>query len=167
MFSQLFSLFPGLPGNYFRAVFYRFALPQSHLEVAICFGTLFSQPDTSIGHRVYIGPQCNIGLCHIDKDTLLGSGVHILSGTGQHNFNDVDAPIQDQGGTLEKITIGADSWIGNNATVMASVGNKCIVGAGSVVTRPVPDFSIVAGNPARVVKQRTGNSEGLDLPSAK
>lgn len=152
--SQLLSLIPGVPGNYFRSPFYYMILPESHLEVNIGFGTIFSQAGTQLGKGIYIGPQCNIGLCKIADDVLFGSGVHILSGTGQHNFENTDIRIQDQGGTYTAISIGEDSWIGNNATVMADVGRKAIVGAGSVVTKAVPDFAIVAGNPAKIIKYR-------------
>jgi len=152
--SQCASLFPGIFGNYLRSPFYFMMLKQSHPEVNIGFGTIFAQADTQLGKGLYIGPQCNIGLCTIEDDVLFGSGVHILSGTGQHNFENSNTRIQDQGGVYEAITIGEDSWIGNNATVMADVGKKAIVGAGSVVTRAVPDFAIVAGNPAKVLKYR-------------
>ncbi len=129
-------------------------LPRCDVESSIGFGVIFSHADTELGKRVYIGPQSNIGLCVLEDEAILGSGVHILSGRGQHNFDNPNVRIQDQGGKYEKITIGQDSWIGNNATVMADIGQKCVVGAGSVVTKPVNDFSIVAGNPARLIAQR-------------
>lgn len=110
--------------------------------------------DTEIGDGVYIGPQCNIGLCKIEDNCTVGSGVHILSGKHQHFFDDPDKTVQQQGGILEKVVIGEDTWIGNGAIVMVNVGRKCVIGAGAVVNRPVPDYSIVAGNPARVVGKR-------------
>jgi acetyltransferase-like isoleucine patch superfamily enzyme len=85
---------------------------------------------------------------------LLGSGVHILSGKQQHNFSDLQTPIRDQGGTFTPITIGEDTWIGNGAIVMANVGKKCVIAAGAVVTKDIPDFSIVGGNPATIIKMR-------------
>ena len=124
-------------------------------DCRIGFGSLFSQADTEIGARVYIGPQCNIGSCVIGDDSLIASGVHIMSGRAQHGFEDIDAPIQQQQGVYQKIIVGEDTWIGNGALVMANVGNKCIVGAGSVVTKNFPDYSIIAGNPAQLIKTRT------------
>jgi acetyltransferase-like isoleucine patch superfamily enzyme len=120
----------------------------------ILFGTIFAQRDTEIGHGVYIGPNCNIGTSRIEDFCTLGSNVHIISGRRQHNIDDLDTPIQQQGGILEKITIGEDTWIGNGAIVMANVGRKCIIGAGSVVTKNLEDFSIAAGNPAKLIRKR-------------
>uniref|UniRef100_UPI0030C84C11 acyltransferase n=1 Tax=Ningiella ruwaisensis TaxID=2364274 RepID=UPI0030C84C11 len=152
--SQFLSLFPGKVGAYLRAAFYRLALRHCDAHALISFGTILSQTDTSIGSGVYIGPQCNIGKCEIGNDTLLGSGVHIMSGKQQHNFEDLNTPIREQGGAFSLIRIGKDCWIGNGALIMANVGDKSIVAAGSVVTSDVPAKSIVAGNPAKVVKCR-------------
>jgi acetyltransferase-like isoleucine patch superfamily enzyme len=126
-------------------------------ECLIGFGVLFSQANTEIERGVYIGPQCNIGMCTIKKNTLLGSGVHILSGKQQHHFSDLNTPIQEQGGTYSRVTIGEDCWLGNGAIVMANVGEKSIVAAGSVVIDDVEPYSVVAGNPARVIKKRGGD----------
>jgi len=153
-FSQFLSLFPGLSGNYLRRSFYRLSMTRCDKDCAILFGTIFSQADTEIGKRVYIGPHCNIGKSEISDLCTLGSNVHIMSGKHQHHFDDVNTPIQEQGGVFEKIIIGEDTWIGNSSLIMADVGKKCIVGAGSVVTKEVEDFSIVAGNPAKVIRKR-------------
>lgn len=123
-------------------------------DSVIGFATIFSQKDTEIGRGVYIGPQCNIGMCKIGNDSLIASGVHIMSGSMQHNFDDLETPVQQQGGRYSKIEIGEDSWIGNGSLVMANIGKKCIIGAGSVVTKDVEDYSIMVGNPARKIKSR-------------
>jgi len=151
-FSQLLSLIPGKCGSYFRTGFYRFSMKICSPDAVISFLTLFSQRDTEISTGVYIGPQCNIGKCRIGQDTLLGSGVHIMSGKGQHNFSDLSKPIKDQGGRFEKVTIGSGSWLGNGSLIMANIGNHCVIAAGAVVIEDVADYSIVAGNPAKVIK---------------
>jgi acetyltransferase-like isoleucine patch superfamily enzyme len=150
--SQLLSLLPGKIGSYLRAGFYRFTLKKCHPSAVIGFGTIFSQADTEIAAGSYIGPQCNIGLCSIGKDTLLGSGVHIMSGKGQHNFDNLEIPIREQGGFFEKIIIGDNCWLGNGALVMANIGKRCVVAAGAVIIKPVPENTLVAGNPAKIVK---------------
>lgn len=153
-YSQLLSLLPGKLGVYLRAGFYRFSLTHCSPDAVISFMVLFSQADTEIAEGVYLGAQSNIGRCSIGKNTLLGSGVHIMSGKGQHNFDNLDIPIKDQGGHFEKITIGENCWLGNGAMVMANIGDGCIIGAGSVVINDIPAHSIAAGNPAKVLKSR-------------
>lgn len=152
-FSQLLSLLPGKLSCYLRAGFYRFSMQYCHPNARISFLALFSHRDTEIHSDVYIGPQCNIGKCKIESGVLLGSGVHIMSGKGQHNFSDLNTPIKDQGGSFEKVTIGENSWVGNGALIMANVGKRCVVAAGSVVINDIEDFTIVAGNPAKVIKK--------------
>lgn len=153
-FSQFLSLFPGKTGVYLRAAFYRLACPETSDDISIGFLTIFSHRDTTIHRGVYIGPQCNIGKCTIGENTLLGSGVHVLSGSRQHEFGDADTPIQQQGGKFEKVSIGADCWLGNTSAIMASLPDKVIVAAGSVVTREATRGDIVAGNPARLIRNR-------------
>ena len=153
-FSQFLSLFPGKIGTYFRASFYHFTMAHCDLDTVIGFGTLLSQQDTELQSGCYIGPHSNIGKCRIEANCLLGSGVHILSGKEQHNFDDIDLLLNEQGGQFTKVVIGEDSWLGNGAIVMANVGKKCIVAAGSVVVNDVPDYAIVGGNPAKIIKMR-------------
>lgn len=153
-YSQFLSLIPGKFGSYIRVSFYGVTLARCHRETVIGFGTLFSRTDVELECGVYIGPQCNIGKCIVRKDCLVGSGVHILAGKKQHIFDDVNTPIQQQGQVLGSVEIGEDSWIGNGALIMANVGKKCIIGAGAVVNKDVPDYSIVVGNPAKLVGKR-------------
>src|SRR5690554_2204251 len=153
-FSQFLSLFPGKTGIYLRAAFYRLACPGTSDDISIGFLTVFSHQDTSIHRGVYIGPQWNIGKCTIGENTLLGSGVHVLSGSRQHEFANAEMPIQQQGGRFEKISIGSDCWLGNASVIMASVHDKAIVAAGSVVTKETGEGEITAGNPAKLIRNR-------------
>lgn len=152
--SQVLSLVPGLAGQYLRRAFLARVLRGGCApSAAIEFGTLFSQVDSRIDEHVYIGPRCHLGRVHIERDVLIAAGVHIPSGPHTHG-TDPSAAIHDQVGSLRLVHIGAGSWIGSNAVVLADVGCHTIVGAGAVVTRPLPDRVIAAGVPARVVKRR-------------
>lgn len=152
--SELISLLPGKFGAYFRYAFFRFTMKTIGVNSYVGFGVLFSHADTELGEGVYLGPGCNIGKCKIGSDCLFGSAVHVLSGTKQHSFKSLDVPVREQGGEFVSISIGEDCWVGNGALIMADVGAKCVIGAGSVVTKPIPDYSIVAGNPAKVIGSR-------------
>ena len=152
--SQWLSLLPGYPGIYARREFYRLTLAACSDDCQLSFGTVISHPGTRIGRRVYVGLHGNLGLCEIGDDVLFGSDVHVLSGTKQHAFDDTEVPINQQPGHFEQVRIGANTWVGNGARIMADVGEGCVVGAGAVVTRAIPDWSVAVGHPARVVSRR-------------
>jgi acetyltransferase-like isoleucine patch superfamily enzyme len=121
---------------------------------------LFSQTGARLDENVYVGPRCQLGLVHLEKDVLLGAGVHIPSGGATHGADEVDRPIREQPGARTLVRIGAGTWVGSQAIVMADVGTHCVIGAGAVVTRPIPDYSVAAGVPAKVVRTRRAASEG-------
>jgi virginiamycin A acetyltransferase len=152
--SQFLSLFPGVPGNYLRQQFYCLTLAECYDDCCIEFGTRLNQRGIELGRRVYIGTNCCIGLCCIENDVMLGSNVDVISGKKQHSFDRLDIPMREQGGEFEKIVIGEDSWLGNSSVVMANVGMKSIIAAGSVVVKDLPPFSIAGGNPAKVLRSR-------------
>jgi virginiamycin A acetyltransferase len=159
-FSQCFSLVPGKTGIYLRAAFYRLACQTTSDDISVGFLTVISHRNTTIQKGVYIGPQCNIGMCSIGENTLIGSGVHILSGSRQHDFADPGRPIQEQGGHYEKVRIGEDCWLGNGAIVMADLADHCVLASGSVLVKPEKEIgTILAGNPARQIKNRFDDEE--------
>jgi virginiamycin A acetyltransferase len=162
--SQLLSLIPGIVGEYLRREFYRMSLLSCSPRCCISFGTIFSTNQVTMADYVYVRAYCTVGDVDIETNVLIGSGVHLLSGKSQHEIARLDLPIRLQPHRLERIRIGTDSWIGNAAVLLAIVGAHCIVGAGSVVVSDVPAWCIVAGNPARVVRQRTAESTSLGAP---
>lgn len=111
----------------------------------------------TIGEGTYVGPRAVFGAgggITIGRRVLFGSSVHLLA--ENHEFRDPNSPIHAQGVTRAGISIGDDAWIGDGAIVLdgVTVGTGAVVGAGSVVTRSVPDGAVVAGNPARQIRQR-------------
>lgn len=92
------------------------------------------------------------------KDNLL-MGEDVLFLGGRHNFERIDIPIGKQGSVGEKqpLSIESDVWIGARTIILPGckhIGTGVIIGAGAVVTKDVPDFAIVGGNPARVIRFR-------------
>jgi acetyltransferase-like isoleucine patch superfamily enzyme len=154
--SQAFSLLPGIIGVYLRRAFYRVVLARCAPGSWIGFGTVFSHATASIGRNVYVGLGCCLGDVTLEDDVLLGSNVSIMNGGSQHGIERLDVPIREQPGQWVRVTIGRDSWIGDRAIVLADVGKHCVVGAGSVVTKPLPDYAIAVGSPARVIRYREG-----------
>lgn len=164
--SQAFAMLPGLTGSYLRRAFYRMTLRRCGQGACISFGTVFSHPGAEVGRHAYVGLFCCLGKVTLEDDVLIGSHVSITNGKGQHGIDRLDVPVREQPGTWPRVTIGRDSWIGDRAVVMADVGRHCVVGAGAVVTRPVPDFAIVAGVPARVIGHRGRDGESKAPTSA-
>lgn len=159
--SQTFSLLPGLWGIYLRRAFYRLILSRCGTGSVISFGSVFSHSTAQIGAHTYVGVFCCLGDVTLEDDVLIGSHVSIMNGSRQHGIERLDIPVREQPGLWPRITIGRDTWIGDRAIVMADVGRHCVIGAGSVVTRSVPDYAIVLGSPARIVGYRNeSESEG-------
>lgn len=81
---------------------------------------------------------------------MMASRVSIPSGKRQH----VDAAGKlCSTTTLDRVSVGSNSWIGEGAIILADVGSGCIVSAGSVVITPIPDGYLVAGNPGKLIKE--------------
>lgn len=120
---------------------------------------LFAGKSISIGARSDIGERNRInGNVLIGDAVFLGPDNYISS--DDHCFEDALVPVLDQGcfGSMKnghgELSIGDGSWIGCHCAIVGdvSIGKHCVVGANSVVTRDVPDFCVVAGVPARVIK---------------
>jgi acetyltransferase-like isoleucine patch superfamily enzyme len=152
--TQALALVPGVLGQYLRRAFLARTLARCHPSATIEFGTIFSKAGAIIDEHVYVGPRCHLGLVHLERDVLLAAGVHVPSGARTHGTGDTSVPIREQEGTLTLVRIGAGAWVGSAAVVMADVGADSIIGAGSVVTTPVPASVTAAGVPARVLRSR-------------
>ena len=102
--------------------------------------------------------SCNLK-SEISRPVTLGNYVTIGSGaqiTGlTHNYLDVDRPIAKQGVSPNRTIIEDDVWIGGNSCINQgiTIGTHCVIASGSVVTKSVPSYSVVGGNPARILKQ--------------
>ncbi|KAJ3580472.1 hypothetical protein NPX13_g81 [Xylaria arbuscula] len=109
-----------------------------------------------VGSNVFINFNCTIldaCLVSIGSRTLIGPNVSFFSGTHPLDpdlRNGTNGP--ELGGT---ITVGEDCWIAGNVIILPgiTIGKGCTVGAGSVVTKDVPDYHCVAGNPARIIRK--------------
>ncbi len=118
--------------------------------------------DLGIDEVVSIGDRCLIGkgsgiVGHervvIGNDVFTGHHVYITD--ANHGYEDPSVPIGQQFAPPRPVSIGDGSWLGHGCIVLpgASVGRHVVVGAGSVVTGDLPDFSVAVGNPARVIRR--------------
>lgn len=149
--------------------------PEARKElIQTIFGTVGEEVHVEPGLRVDYGENIHVGenfyanfnsvlldVCpiHIGRNVMLGPRVSLV--TPEHPIN----PVERNSG-LEfgrPITIGDNCWLGADVTVIGGVtlGDNVVVGAGSVVTKSFDDNVVIAGNPARVIKEVTGKGTGL------
>lgn len=114
------------------------------------------------GSQLVIGNNSQLGEnCVVPRDLIIGDdvimGPEIIIWAISHEISSIDIPIRLQGSTPRKPpVVGNDVWIGARVIIMPGVkiGSHSVIGAASVVTRDVPDYAIVAGIPARVIRMR-------------
>lgn len=111
--------------------------------------------------RLVMGSDCSLNSYSVlSGDITMGNGVRVASHASMYGFNhgfvSTDIPVFRQPCTVQGIIIGDDVWIGANAVILdgVQIGSHSIVAAGAVVTRDVPAYSIVGGNPARLIRSR-------------
>jgi maltose O-acetyltransferase len=112
-------------------------------------------PNIVIGENSELGTRCMIhGNVEIGDHVIMGPDVKIYA--RNHIHSSLEVPIQKQGKEYLKTIVGDDVWIAANVVITAGVkvGNHSIIAAGSVVTKDVPDYAIVGGVPAKLIKYR-------------
>ena len=120
-----------------------------------------TNPVVSIGDRCLIGRGSGI-VGHfsivIGDDVWTGHNVYITD--QNHGYEDVSLPISKQSQPERAVKIGSGSWLGYGSVVLpgVTIGEHCVIGANSVVTRDVPSYSVAVGVPARVIKRYINGS---------
>ena len=124
-------------------------------QVNIERNAIFS-PNVSLGDYSGIGVNARIyGTCRIGDHVMMGADCTVI--TRNHRSDRVDVPMMQQGFEEERpVVIGDDVWIGDRVTILPGVhiGRGCIIGAGAVVTKDIPEYTVAAGVPARVIRYR-------------
>lgn len=122
-------------------------------------GTYFLRENIEIGNNVYIGPEAYIfaqGGLYIGDGTIIGPRVTIM--TNNHNFDsdDLMSIPYDGRNIIKKVIINENVWIGANVSIVpgVTIGEGAIIALGAVITKDVPPFAVVGGNPAKIIKYR-------------
>jgi acetyltransferase-like isoleucine patch superfamily enzyme len=151
LFAHAMSVLPGVPGNFLRAAFYKFTLVDSSIDVDIWFGAFFARRGVTLAPHVSIGSYCVLAEVDIGPRTQIASHVEI-PGRQQHRRDPYGRLSHSGDKPGEAIRIGADCWIGASAVIMANVGDRSTIGAGSVVVKEIPAGVVAVGTPAKPIK---------------
>ena len=149
--SETLAPIPSPLGLVVRAAFYRSVLPRVGDNVTFGYGTILTHPTIELDDDVYLGRYCLLGNVRIGKGVMVADFARVV--TGIHGTAE-GLSMREQETTYLTITLADESWIANGAIILADVGRGAVVGAGSVVTKPVADGDVVVGNPARVLRSR-------------
>jgi len=156
-------------GNFLRKYLYTHQLKSIGVKPYFESGVRFGAPEKiEVGDNCIFGRNVNInaGLCNgvfIGNDVAIADGSYLRS--ANHSFNRIDISIQKQGHTaaelnyrnrLYSIIIDDNVWVGARAIILSGawIGKGSIISAGAVVSSVIPPYSIVVGNPGRVVANR-------------
>jgi len=159
----LISQIPGLFGNMLRGRFLTTRFCSAGNNLMVCSGARFrSMEKLSVGDNVEIGYDNFIqalGGVTIGNNVMLAPSVKIWS--VNHNYLDKNSLVREQGQVLSPVSIGDDVWVASNVFISPGVTlpDGVIVAAGGVVgIKNYPPYSIIAGNPARVIGHREEKS---------
>lgn len=149
--KEILSLVPTTIGEYLRLGFYWTVCTRISPDVCFMFGSMVAHRDTIIRAGTVVGSFTILGCADIGENVLFGARVSLISGKYQHgkpHERTSEGPVSE---IYDRIIIGKNSWIGQDAIIMANIGENCTVAAGSVVYKDVPNNTTVMGNPARKV----------------
>ena len=149
--KELLAFSPGVVGSYLRLAFYRAVCRDVSGDASFGIGSMLSRRDVAIGPGTVVGAHSIIGRAEVGAQVLIAARVSVFSDRYLHGQPGDRARGEDAGLASELVRVGDGCWIGENAVVMASLGPRCTVAAGSVVLRPAEAGSTLMGNPARRV----------------
>lgn len=156
---ERFRMTKGIKGIVLRYALLKSIATQCGDNVSIQPGVYLLNPEkVSFGNNVSVHPMCYLdasGEIIIGNDVSIAHGVTVMS--TEHIFEDIYKPIKDQGIIEQKTIINDNVWIGAKATILAGnkIGAGSIIAANAVVTKDVPNYTIVGGIPARTIKTRS------------
>ena len=161
LFNMVFRFLPeyyqpyGKPFHWIKRCLLSIALTRCGKGVNVGFACTVS-PHVEIGDCSSFGNRCIVqASVRIGSDVMMGPDVKIY--TRNHKMDEISRPMRLQGDSLSPVVIGDDVWIACNVVILpgVSIGSHAVIGAGTIVTRDVPDYAIVVGNPGMVIRFRS------------
>lgn len=149
----------GKPSRFIRSNICRFIFKRCGKNINVERKAYFGN-----GFNVEIGDYSGIGVnCHIPNDTKIGNYVMMAENCfiigSNHNFDRINIPMLKQGSNKKTTVIGNDVWIGRNVLMTPGriISDGSIIAAGTVLTKDFPSYSIIGGNPSKLIKSRLQN----------
>lgn len=144
-------------GNKLRSYIAKKLFKKTGKDITIKHGAYFGD-----GKNIVMGDYSQLGIdCKVENDLIMGDyvlmGPEVVIYSSSHEYKNIDVPIMLQGAKqINPVTIGNDVWIGLRTTIMPGVkiGNHVIIGSGAVVTKDIPDYAVVGGVPAKIIRYR-------------
>lgn len=127
----------------------------------------YTKPENMVfGSHIYVGPGAQFaadGGLVVEDGVIFGPSCVIYTSNHNYDSKDLQAVPYDGRTLLASVTIKRNTWIGGHSIILPgiTIGEGCVIGAGSVVTKDVEDFAVVGGNPARVLKYRDKERYGV------
>ena len=160
--ETIFSMIPGTIGVYARQGLYPFFLKKCGKGLRLGLRVKMQRPGSiTIGHNVEINYGVWAAASNRENgDITIGNNVLIgpytILHSGNHNFKDPNILIKNQGYAFGNIIIEDDVWIAARCTILSGVhiGEGSVIAAGSVITKDIPPYSVVAGVPGKIISKR-------------
>mgnify|MGYP000992395684 CR=1 FL=1 len=143
--------------NIWDRIFWKSGINVKGDQVSLKRGIIFQKQNLVIENYVHLGPNYYIhagGGVHIGKGTIIGPKLNIW--TVNHDYSSIEMLPYNKNVINGAVEIGEGCWIGLNVSICPNVkiGNGVIIAMGAVVTKDIPDFAIIGGNPAKILKYR-------------
>lgn len=152
--SIMISKLDGWYGKMARRNYYKMTLKKCGNDLVVHYGAFIVYPDVEIGDRCSIEEFSIVSLCKIGNDVIIAARCSLMSGAHHHDVDDIENTFYKSCSKLKKITLGDNLWIGTHSVIMEDVSSHTAVAAGAVVTKKFPEYSVIGGVPARLIKVR-------------
>lgn len=152
--SMMISKWTGWFGIMIRRNYYEMTLQKCGKDLAVHYGAFIVYPEVEIGDRCAIEEYSIISMCTIGDDVIIAARCSIMSGAHHHDVDDIENTFYESKSSFKRIFLGDNLWIGTHAVIMEDVASHTAIGAGAVVTKKFPPYSILGGVPARLIRRR-------------
>lgn len=152
--SVMISKWTGYFGILLRRYFYENTLQKCGKNLSVFYGAYIVYPEVEIGDRCTIEEYSIISMCTLGDDVIIAARCSLMSGAHHHDVDDLEHIFSESKSNFKRIILGDNLWIGTHAVIMEDVSSHTAIGAGAVVTKNFPPYSILGGVPAKLIRKR-------------